>query len=74
MWYVEDSSNNILIGDRYREASRKDVGRYYTSMVVPRPTGKYEIRWRYQKRIDSYAREVVMPFLCQSAGIDTDRT
>lgn len=74
VWYVQDASNNVLIGNRYREASRSNVGQYYTSMVVPSTTGKYEIRWRYQKYTNSYAKEIVMPFLCRSAGVDTDRS
>jgi len=74
LWYTQDSSNNHLIGNRYREPVRRDVGNYYTSMVVPRQTGHYEIRWRYLKESGGYAHEVVQGFLCKSAGIDADRS
>jgi len=49
LWYIQGSSNPQLIGYRYRDPVRKNVGDYYTSMIVPRTTGNYEIRWLYQK-------------------------
>jgi len=74
LWYTEDASNPSLIGYRYRDPVKVNVGNYYVAMEVPRPTGWYEIRWRYQKTATSYAHEVVMPFRCMSAGIDSDRS
>jgi len=74
VWYVQDASNNQLIGIRDREPVRIDVGNYYTSMVVTPPTGHYEIRWRYQKDNSSYAREAVEGYFCVSAGISPDFT
>jgi hypothetical protein len=74
LWYVQDASNNQLIGNRYREPVRRNVGDYYISMVVPRETGHYEIRWKYKKDNHSYVREIVEGFLCTSLGIDTDRS
>jgi hypothetical protein len=49
MWYTQNPAYPVLIGYRYNEPVRVNVGDYYVSAVVPRPTGKYEIRWRYQK-------------------------
>lgn len=74
LWYVEDASNKELIGIRDRQPVRINVGNYYTSMVVPNQSGKYEIRWRFQKDNSSYAREAVEGFLCKSSGIDPDRS
>jgi len=74
LWYTQDASNPALIGYRYRDPGRVNVGSYYVPMEVPRTTGWYEIRWRYQRDSSAYVHEVVMPFRCASAGIDSDRS
>jgi hypothetical protein len=74
VWYVQDASNPTLIGYRYRDPVRFNVGNYYAPMVVPSPPGKYEVRWRWQKDSCSYAHEVVQPFLSRSNGVAVDRT
>ena len=74
LWYTQDASHPLLIGYRYREPIEASVGNYYVTMEVPRTTGRYDIRWRYEKDNSSYAHEIIQPFLCRSEGIDADRT
>jgi hypothetical protein len=59
-----------LIGYKYRSPTRKNVGNYYASMVVPDMAGHYQARWVYEKDNSSYAHEVIVPFVGLSAGID----
>jgi hypothetical protein len=75
--YLYDSSGNLvgfgpfsLVGYKYRTPTRKNVGKYYASMVVPDMAGHYEARWVYERDNSSYAHEIVMPFVGASSGID----
>ena len=80
VWYDQynyDSSGNLiglgpslLVGTKYRTPTRKNVGNYYASMVIPGPVGHYEARWVYEKDNSSYAHEIIAPFVSLSSGID----
>lgn len=80
IWYDRynyDSSGNFigtgpasLIGTKYRIPTRRNVGDYYASMVVPRQVGHYEARWVYELDNSSYAHEIIAPFESISLGID----
>jgi hypothetical protein len=59
-----------IIGYKFRDPTRQNVGQYYASMVVPDPDGHYQIRWVYEKDSTSYAHEIVTPFVGLSRGID----
>ncbi len=71
-WYqnYDDTSEWSLVGYKFREPVRENVGKYYASMVVPETVGHYENRWTYQRDSSSYAKEVVQPFVSMSRGID----
>lgn len=66
-----DTSDYSLIGYRYRDPVRSNVGEYYASMVIPEQIGHYENRWTYLRdNSGSYAKEIVQPFVSMSRGID----
>jgi hypothetical protein len=76
--YIYDSSGHetgfspyTLVGYKYRDPTRKNVGNYYASMVVPKTVGHYEVRWVYEKDNSSYAHEVIVPFVDLSLGVDS---
>lgn len=67
----DNTSDYSLIGYKYREPVRSDVGEYYASMVIPETVGHYENRWAYLRdNSGSYAKEIVQPFVSMSRGID----
>ena len=80
VWYDQynyDSSGNFiglgpssLVGTKYRIPTRKNVGKYYASMVIPNQVGHYEARWVYERDNSSYAHEIIAPFESISLGID----
>ena len=80
IWYDQydyDSSGHLiglgpasLVGTKYRIPTRKNVGNYYASMVVPSIVGHYETRWVYERDNSSYAHEIIAPFTSLSSGID----
>jgi len=72
IWNLHDSTES-LIGTRERTPYNPRVGYYYANMYAPDP-GPYEIRWRYQKDTDVYAKEIRQPFMVVSRGIDPDRS
>ena len=67
-----DTSDFSLVGYRYREPVRQNVGQYYASMVVGQP-GHYETRWVYQREALGYAQEKKQKFTSMSAGLDAMR-
>jgi hypothetical protein len=79
IWYQSYDGTNYdtsapyaMVGYRDREpVNYPTVGSYYAAMVVPSPPGHYEIRWRYQKTASSYAKEIDVPFVSLSRGIDS---
>lgn len=71
IWHKNyDTTKFTLVGYKYRGPTRKDVGNYYASMVVPNQPGHYEARWVYEKDSSSYAHETVEPFVGLSRGLD----
>jgi hypothetical protein len=73
IWYKSyDTSEFTMVGTRDRSPiGYPTVGNFYAPMVVPSPPGHYEIRWRYQKDSNSYAREIDVPFVSLSRGVDS---
>jgi len=79
IWYqaydgtrYDSSASFAVVGSRTRSpVNYPTVGSYYAPMVVPSPPGHYEIRWRYQKDSSSYAKEIDVPFVSLSRGVDS---
>ena len=69
IWGIPDASTLNLIGYRYRNPVRHNVGQYYASMQVPDQTGTYQIRWVYQKDSSSYARQLIQNFTAVDVGL-----
>ena len=67
-----DTSDFSLVGYRYREPVRQNVGLYFTNMVVGQP-GHYENRWVYQRETLGYAQEKRQRFTSMSLGLDAMR-
>lgn len=67
-----DTSDFSLVGYRYREPIRQNVGKYFANMVVGQP-GHYECRWVYQRETLGYAQEKRQTFTSMSAGLDAMR-
>lgn len=66
-----DTSDFSLVGYKFREPVRTNVGQYYASMVTPDPVGHYENRWTYLRdNSGSYGKEIVQPFTNMSRGLD----
>ena len=66
----DNTSDYSLVGYKYREPVRSNVGEYYSSMVVPDQPGHYENRWTYRRDNSSYSHEIVQPFVSMSQGIN----
>lgn len=71
IWYTPDATTEHLRGTRNRMPMNAQVGNYYANMEAPTP-GKYEIRWRYQKDVSSYVREIREPFTVTTWGISSN--
>jgi hypothetical protein len=72
VWHQDyDTSQFSLVGYRYRDPISDNVGKFYAPMVVPSPPGHYELRWRFQKDSSSYAKEIDVPFVSLSRGVDS---
>lgn len=69
--YYYQNSDWSLVGYKYRDPVRSNVGEYYSSMVIPEETGLYENRWTYQRDSSSYAHEIIQPFTSYTRGIDS---
>ena len=72
--YYQDYDTSVfsLVGYRYREPIRHDVGLYFTNMVVGQP-GHYETRWVFQREVLGYAQEKRQQFTSMSQGLDSMR-
>jgi len=62
IWQDSSTEEQYLEGYRYREPVNESVGDYYATMEVPHEPGPYEIRWRYLKEPEVYAKEIREPF------------
>lgn len=65
-----DTSDFSLVGYKFREPARTNVGQYYASMVTPDTAGHYENRWTYLKDESSYAHRKIQSFVGMSKGLD----
>lgn len=68
--WKHSSDGTTPVDYRHRTAANPRVGEFYANMYAPDDPGNYEIRWRYQKTLESYTKEVRETFLVQSWGID----
>lgn len=71
IWDITDSES--LEGYRHRVPLNPKVGNFYANFHAPDP-GIYQIRWRYQKDINTLVKEIREPFRVISKGISSDRT
>jgi hypothetical protein len=67
-----DTSVFNLVGYRYRDPVRHNVGQYSANMIVGQ-SGHYENRWVYQRETLGYAKEKRQKFTSMSAGLDAMR-
>ncbi len=73
IYYMDyDTSDFNLIGYRYREPGRQNVGLYFAPMIVGQP-GHYENRWVYQREVLGYSQEIRQKFTSMSSGLDAMR-
>lgn len=71
IWYMNyDTSQFSLIGYKFRDPGRINVGDYYAPMVTPPTPGHYQIRWLYFKDDDLYGQEIINSFTAVTRGID----
>lgn len=68
-----DTSDFSLVGYKFREPVKINVGQYYASMIVPNTVGHYENRWTYLRDNSSYAHRIIQPFTSMSKGLDAMR-
>ena len=70
--YNQDTADSdaTLIGYKFREPVRNDVGNYYASMVTPETPGHYLTTWTWLKDNSSYAKRESQPFTNMSGGLD----
>jgi hypothetical protein len=68
-----DSSNDTtgwLDGYKYRTPMSPMVGEFYASMVAPYSSGRYQIRWLYQRDESSFVTERIQEFNITGSGIN----
>jgi len=68
--YDTSASDSTLVGYKFREPVRENVGQYYSSMVTPDTPGHYLNTWTSLKDSTAYAKRISQPFTNMSRGID----